>query len=160
MAVCISPYIPRRKPWETSTLEFSYEVFFSFCTVLEMGLHRTWYLTLQSKHCPRALHCQSICICVEVFPVSEYHQYHLQLVILLNRSQIQSLQSRAALTALGDSRGYSYRRPALVLVLFCSPSPALTARNIWTPAECSVRMLHSLYVQIKRNRWGHSFISL
>lgn len=116
-------------PWETSIIKFSYEVFFCFCTVLEMELPRTWHLTLESEHPPRTLHCQSICSYFENFAVVQHHQYHLEPVVPLNRSPVKSLPFGVVLIALGDSRGYSYRRLALLLGLFCSPLPALAAHR-------------------------------
>lgn len=126
MTVCISLYIPTRKAMGDIYIRIFLLSFLLLLYYFGEGRCREHGTTTQSEHCPSTLHCQPICFCVDALAVSEYHQYHLQPVILFTKSQIKLLQSRVVLIAPGDSRGCGYRRPALV---FCWPLPALTAHR-------------------------------
>lgn len=152
-------------PWDTSTVKFSCEAFFCFYTVLEMELLRIWHLSLSIPQ--ELLHCQSIWSCFDNFAATEHHQYNLEPVVLLNESPVMSSLLGVVLIALGDSRGYRYRRPALLLGLFCFVIGFIFF-TITCP-HCSqisghlkgalLQILHSFYVQTKTIRWRHSFIS-
>lgn len=128
MAVCVWPYIPKGKAMGESYIRI---FLWSFLLVLYffgdgIAENMVWFYDSVVLDSPVWAYPKS---CVDAFTVSEYHQYHLQLVILLNISQIKSLHASAMLIALRDSRWYNYRRSALLLVLFCSSLPALTVHR-------------------------------
>lgn len=82
-----------------------------------MELPRTCHLSLNIPQ--ELLHCQSIWSWFDNFAATEHHQYHLEPVVLLNKSLLKSPLFGVVLIALGDSRGYRYRRPALQFGLLC-----------------------------------------
>lgn len=127
MTVCISPYIPTIKAMRDIYIRI---FLLSFLLLLyHFGEEIAENMVLDSPlwAFPKSITLPGhLCLCwclhsIRVSPTS------LTASNPANRSQIKSLQSKAVLTALGDSRGYSYRRSALVMVLFCWPLPARTA---------------------------------
>lgn len=121
MTVCFQ-YIPTGNAIGEIYTKISLWSFLLLLYFLEMDFPRTWHLSLESEHPPRALHCWftlSICSCFDNFAATEHHQYHLEQIVLLNKSLVKSPQFGVVLIALGDSRGCRYRRPALLLGLFC-----------------------------------------
>lgn len=147
MTVCISPYIPTRKAMGDIYIRIFLLSFLLFLYYFGEGRCREHGTTTQSEHCPSILHCQLLCFCVDAFAVSEYHQYHLQLVILFTKSQIKLLQSRVVLIAPGDSRGYGYRDLPWYWFYFVDHYLPSLLTDAWTPAEWSVQIWHSLHVQ-------------